>query len=883
MENVYKKASLFFLVCVLAASTSFAANRVWTNGGGDNLWSNPDNWTTSNVPSGSDNAVFNSTSTANCIIDIPASFRNLDVDPGYTGSITQNSGAVITMNNFNLFDGEFYHSSAPMSINSFTVNSATYYHGAGAVTIGGALTVENGGMFVTGAGDVTCATLVITDVGTVFQAPGGNLVIQGDIDWLGGSFAHGNGTITIASFSNMFIDLNVKGEFYNVVLMNNDTRDIALTVGDTLIVKNRLSLVDGDLKAGGAWIVEGDLEVKANFDDGGAPILMSGPNNVSWIAESYLNNTTVIIDKAVSTATVTITKGTAAESYVGDNGSIVVNNGTLVFASNVKANVELGNSLLTGLTVNSGGTVNWPVNDTVVFNGSINLNGGSILNSGSSTVILNIGANTEFNFSGGMAHFDNLVFNARSNAMNFNSQAGDTWVVHGDLALVEGQLEDVYLDLKGNVIMYAALDQTVTSSLKFSGSNYQFINASQDSTIWDGAVIIEQPVPSLVILLSPFSLDNPTSTNTITLNSGKLVSSNTNMFTLAGDFKLMNGGNDSSFVTGPMRRTGRHSALTPFIFKIGQMIFYRPMSLENTITDPATHFRAEYYHINPHDVGLDTGAKSGGINHVSSVEWWALAQVGGTAQRVGLSWGYTSGVRDLPSLRVARWNGTSWTNEGQFATTGDSFRGTVNTAGFLGTFGAFTLATTLDVILNPLPVDFLSVKARRQINGTGLVEWKVASETDCSHYDVERSFDGVNYKAVSTVTAAGNSQQILNYSIIDSRLGENASGYTYYRIKQTDFNGAFSFSPVAVIFPVNTRAENAVEMYPNPANDKLIVRMNEEVAEDATVRVLNSKWEIVISNASPNSIIDMSYLPAGMYVVEVQGPLGKWHRKIMHN
>jgi hypothetical protein len=75
-----------------------------------------------------------------------------------------------------------------------------------------------------------------------------------------------------------------------------------------------------------------------------------------------------------------------------------------------------------------------------------------------------------------------------------------------------------------------------------------------------------------------------------------------------------------------------------------------------------------------------------------------------------------------------------------------------------------------------------------------VLKWSTASETNNSHFIIEKSFDAINFFEIGNVAGAGNSSTTLYYSFTDN----NVNGFAYYRLKQVDFNGTYSYSNIEV-------------------------------------------------------------------------------------
>lgn len=91
-----------------------------------------------------------------------------------------------------------------------------------------------------------------------------------------------------------------------------------------------------------------------------------------------------------------------------------------------------------------------------------------------------------------------------------------------------------------------------------------------------------------------------------------------------------------------------------------------------------------------------------------------------------------------------------------------------------------------------LPIELLSFTGACE-NDKAVLRWSTATETNNDYFTVERSVDSDDWEAIGTVPGAGNSQQVLNYVFNDPY---PSLSLQYYRIKQTDLNGAFTYSPV---------------------------------------------------------------------------------------
>lgn len=109
-----------------------------------------------------------------------------------------------------------------------------------------------------------------------------------------------------------------------------------------------------------------------------------------------------------------------------------------------------------------------------------------------------------------------------------------------------------------------------------------------------------------------------------------------------------------------------------------------------------------------------------------------------------------------------------------------------------------------------LPVSFLSFEAELIDNRVVQLNWATATEINNDYFTIQRSKDGLIFEDLGTVKGAGNSTNILNYNFLDK---EPLTGLSYYRLKQTDFDGQFDYSPIRSII---IAPQIDLEIYPNP-------------------------------------------------------------------
>jgi len=202
---------------------------------------------------------------------------------------------------------------------------------------------------------------------------------------------------------------------------------------------------------------------------------------------------------------------------------------------------------------------------------------------------------------------------------------------------------------------------------------------------------------------------------------------------------------------------------------------------------------------------------------------------------------------------------------GQYASTGfATTAGTYQTNYGGGTCDIFALKINVSEI--NLPVNLLSFNA--VCNGANIeLTWTTSSETNNHYFTIERSEDMKIWEPVSVIQGAGNSNIIQKYSCFDL---PNNNNEVYYRLTQTDFDGATeTFKPIAVSCGNET---TTAQCYPNPFNDNINVYLNNHEESEVIIQLYDLTGRLVknkLINLTDlgNNIIEMntSELSEGAY------------------
>lgn len=168
-----------------------------------------------------------------------------------------------------------------------------------------------------------------------------------------------------------------------------------------------------------------------------------------------------------------------------------------------------------------------------------------------------------------------------------------------------------------------------------------------------------------------------------------------------------------------------------------------------------------------------------------------------------------------------------------------------------------------------LPLTLLNFEATKSAADIFL-KWETTNEINTSGFDIERSTDGTNFQTIGTVQSTG--RQTLNrYSYMD-KIGNDLNGTLYYRLRMTDIDGKFTISNVAKV-TVDSRV--TLSLFPNPVGNQLIFITGENM-NNAIVSIIGQDGRTLLSqkfgniNGSNKNTIDVSTLPAGVYILRLK-------------
>lgn len=174
---------------------------------------------------------------------------------------------------------------------------------------------------------------------------------------------------------------------------------------------------------------------------------------------------------------------------------------------------------------------------------------------------------------------------------------------------------------------------------------------------------------------------------------------------------------------------------------------------------------------------------------------------------------------------------------------------------------------------NSLPVSFISFNGSK-MDSRVMLNWITGFETNNKGFEVERSIDGKEFSNIGFVKGQGNSNKVNTYSFLDEKTGNENT--IFYRLKQVDFDGKYTYSSVIRIANQINNAFDVVEVLPNPFDNDLTIKLNNASDKDIQISIYNSNG-ILVNNKTINipfglnsiNMDEVQYLSKGFYVLKV--------------
>ncbi len=169
----------------------------------------------------------------------------------------------------------------------------------------------------------------------------------------------------------------------------------------------------------------------------------------------------------------------------------------------------------------------------------------------------------------------------------------------------------------------------------------------------------------------------------------------------------------------------------------------------------------------------------------------------------------------------------------------------------------------------PLPVELESFAASVD-KGSVVLRWTTATETNNRGFDIERNNNGM-FEKIGFVDGNGTTTNRNSYSFVDINPG---TGVVQYRLRQIDYNGTYSYSPIVEVDLTAPVSFDLAQNYPNPFNPTTTIRYSVANAVNVSLVIYNTLGEEVMTLVNNqftepgvyNVVFDASNLASGTYI-----------------
>jgi hypothetical protein len=165
----------------------------------------------------------------------------------------------------------------------------------------------------------------------------------------------------------------------------------------------------------------------------------------------------------------------------------------------------------------------------------------------------------------------------------------------------------------------------------------------------------------------------------------------------------------------------------------------------------------------------------------------------------------------------------------------------------------------------PQPVNLSSFLVGRTGSAVSL-NWKTELEMSAMSFEIQRSYDNLNFKTVGSVAGVANGSSTKSYSYVDN--SNNSQSISYYRLKIVK-QGEVVYSDIKTVKGISAKA--AFTIFPNPAvnNSKITIT---DISEPTRVQLLDNSGRMIKTLMLNNSnTVELSGLQKGTYMVRIIG------------
>ncbi|MBX3257875.1 MAG: T9SS type A sorting domain-containing protein [Chitinophagaceae bacterium] len=315
------------------------------------------------------------------------------------------------------------------------------------------------------------------------------------------------------------------------------------------------------------------------------------------------------------------------------------------------------------------------------------------------------------------------------------------------------------------------------------------------------------------------------------------------------------GAADGAHVNGYVVKEGTGT----FAYPVGDGARYQQVRVSATAN--ATGIQVKY---NPADAGAapfgTTGASATPLLYYNTNEYWDIHPLSTATGTVTIYWDdyNNAGIANTAHLSVAHKSGAFWLNEGAAGLSGTITAGSVTSAS-LSNWSPFALGSINS--LSTLPVRWLGISGSITTYKQALISWQV-SELNVTTYQVEKSTDARQFVTIGRLNSKGDGNNSYSFTEADPFIVN-----TYYRIKQTDMDGRYTYSPV-IRLQTTGAISDVIAVYPVPFTTGFTLTSNK--AQKANL--INARGQVLrkIHLGAGANYIHAAELGSGVYYLTTE-------------
>lgn len=440
------------------------------------------------------------------------------------------------------------------------------------------------------------------------------------------------------------------------------------------------------------------------------------------------------------------------------------------------------------------------------------------------------------------------------------------------------------LSVKGNWVNNGSFSAGA-GTVSFDGSTPQFISGLS-VTSFNNLILNNS---------AGLTLNSPAQvTNSLSMSSGNIFTSNLTILTLGvGSLASLNW--TAGSIVGPFKRWyagSPNSGNSSGLFPVGTATINRWALIEfsNGPTIPG-YLTVEFKAINPStsSAGLNgltlTDQFNWQLDNISSDGYWDITPTtlsGGTYNLTLRPKSFTSIGASFDISRIIKSpnNHTSWEIDGTHGTCSGTLSDfTISRIGLSG-FSYFAIAYPSSA---PLPIELVSFQGNCIENSHVELTWTTASEHNSSHFELEKSRDGIFWSTIAIVSAAQESSSLIQYSYTDPL----EKDLIYYRLKQVDLDGMEETFNTISVSCADLVLNSSPKSFPNPSFKDFYLEFKSDFSNDfsfLTLLDLNGQPVYnqalnIINGVNVVHLKDIDVVP-GIYFIELN--IGTTKYRIKH-